>query len=305
MGHHIYIASSTFSEVPAQVLTDKGWSLSWNRTGKRLNSKELVEQARGAEAVIAGLEVYDRAVLEALPQLRCISRCGVGMDNVDLKFAREKGITVFNTPDVVIQPVAELTLAMIFDLLRKVTFQTVMMRQNVWERQSGFELKGRKVGILGLGRIGRRVAELLVRLEADVSGYDLYPDDDWAATAGVKLVCFDDILTGMDVISLHLSVTSENPFCLGSGELSRMRSGVLLVNVARGALVDEEALYAAIVSEKVGGVALDVYAQEPYVGRLTELSNVIMTPHVGSFTRESRLNMETQAVSHVVNFFKT
>jgi D-3-phosphoglycerate dehydrogenase len=303
MSHSVFIASSTFGENSWQLIADQGITVRRNATGKRLNAKDLIEQAAGAEAVIAGLEVYDAAVLSALPQLKCISRCGVGLDNVDMSAAARQGISVFNTPDVVTQPVAEMTVAMIFDLLKGLTVSTELMRQRKWERRTALELRGRKVGVIGLGRIGRRVAELLKRLEADVYGYDIAPDVSWAGRVGVSLAGINDLWTQMDVLTLHLSVTAEHPFILGTREISLMKPGTLIVNAARGALIDETALHQALLAGRLGGAALDVYGQEPYAGPLCDLENVILTPHIATLTHESRAAMECQAAANVLRFF--
>ncbi|MBF0618896.1 MAG: hypothetical protein HQL19_01880 [Candidatus Omnitrophica bacterium] len=306
MDQHVFIASSTFAREdkrPLDILTEQSFKVAHNLTGKRLEAAELIRQAAGADAVIAGLEIYDARVLEALPRLKCISRCGVGVDNIDLAAAKERGVRIYNTPDVVIQPVAEITLAMIFDLLRRLTFHTELMRCGKWERLMGMELKGSVVGVVGLGRIGRRVAELLRRLEADVWGYDIAPDHVWAKVMGVKIVTYDELLKGADILTLHLALDGANPFCLGAEAFGKMKAGALLVNVARGMLVDEIALASALSSGHIAAAALDVYAREPYQGPLCGLPNVVLTPHVGTLTQGARAAMEMAAAHNVRQFF--
>jgi D-3-phosphoglycerate dehydrogenase len=306
MPQHVFIASSTFAEYddrPLKILNDSGLKVTINLTKKRLTSKQLIEQAFGADAAIAGLEIYDAQVLEHLKKLRCISRCGVGLDNIDLNKAKEKNITVFNTPDVVTQPVAELTIAMILDLLRRVTMHALLMREKKWERRTGNLLLGKKVGVIGLGRIGRRVAELLRAWGIEVIGTDIRPDEKWAKQQGVGLKPLEQVLSDADIITLHLSMSQDHPFCLGQSEISRMKKGAFLINLARGALINEPALYQALISGHLAGAGLDVFEQEPYTGPLCGLDNVILTPHLASLTQESRLAMEIEAAENIINFF--
>jgi len=307
MKAQIYVALSTFareSAQPLQLLKAGGLPFEINATGKRLTKDQVKTILKDYDGVVAGVEPYDADVLGALPRLRCISRCGVGVDNIDMPQAKARGITVLNTPEAVVRPVVELTLGLVMDLLRKVTFHTELLRQKKWEKMTGLQLAGRKIGIIGLGRIGRQVAQLFKKLDADVYGYDLVPDPAWATKAGVKLLGFYDLLKECDVVTLHISVTPEYPFCMGTEELAHMKKGAMLVNVSRGSLVDEGALVAALRSGHLAGAALDVYSQEPYAGPLCDCPNAILTPHVATLTEESRAAMEAQAVENLIRFFK-
>ncbi len=302
----IYVALSTFAQQspqPLELLKASGYPFAVNTSGVRLSQERLVEQAHDFDGIVAGLETYDAKVLGALPRLKCISRCGAGVDNVDLPLARRKGIAVLNTPDVVIQPVAELTIAMIFDLLRRLTAHTLLMRQRKWERLVGWQLAGKRVGIIGLGRIGRKVAELLKKLDATVCGYDIDPDRAWAETQGITLVGIEELLGQCDILTLHFSASSRQPLCLNVRDLGRMKKGSFLVNVARGTAVDEQALVEALKSGHLAGAALDVYSSEPYAGPLCGMPNVILTPHVATLTYESRSAMEIEATQNILDFF--
>ncbi len=299
---------STFGEHgkdPLSLLEESDFLYSLNPLKRRPNVKEIIEMSKDCEGIIAGLELYDGGVLDQLPKLQCLSRCGVGIDNIDLKKAKEKNIAVLNTPTVVIQPVAELTLAMIFDLLRKLTFQTLKFKEKKWDKQTGSLLGGKKIGLLGLGRIGRRVAELLRKLDTRVYGADLYPDKAWAATHGVVLLPIEELIQTVDILSIHLSVLKENPFQLGKKEFLKMKKGSMLVNVSRGSLLDEDALYEVLKRGHLAGAALDVFQEEPYSGKLTELDNVILTPHIGTLTEQSRLQMEVESVQNLIHYFKS
>jgi D-3-phosphoglycerate dehydrogenase len=301
----VYIAVSSFAKQdpePLNILKSSGLFFDVNRSGQRLNKTELINHARGFSGIIAGLESYDAEVLETLVDLKCISRCGAGTDNIDIKKTKEKNITVLNTPGVVVQPVAELTLGLMLDLLHRVTTHALLMRQKKWERHTGQLLSGKKVGIIGLGRIGLRVAEFLRAWGMEVNGVDIRPDEKWARQRGVKLMPLAQALADSDIISLHVSVDEGQPFCLCKKELALMKKGAFLINVARGSLVDEAELLKALQSGHLAGAGLDVFQQEPYTGPLCGLDNVILTPHVASLTQESRAAMEIGAAQNIVNF---
>lgn len=302
----IFIALSTFCEygdTPLILLKEKGFSYSVNPLKKRLVQDEIITMGKDCEGIIAGVEPYDDYVLDHLPKLRCISRCGVGIENIAPQKAKQKGITILNTPDVVIQPVAELTVAMIFDLLRKLTYHTALLKAKQWEKKAGNMLQGKKVGIVGLGRIGKRVSAMLASLGASVSAYDPFPDKQWADAHQVQILPYEQIIKESDIISLHLAVFPDKPFKLGEQEIRSMKKGAIIINVARGEFIDEQALYAALRDGHLAGAALDVFPQEPYYGKLCELDNVVLTPHLATLTRESRLQMETEAAKNLINFF--
>lgn len=303
----ILVALSTFGEygdMPLRLLKESGSPYTINPLKKRLVREEIIEMGKDCEGIIAGVEPYDDYVLEHLPKLRCISRCGVGIDNIAQEKAKERGICILNTPNVVIQPVVELTIAMIFDLLRKLSYHAALMRAKRWEKKAGHLLMGRKIGIIGLGRIGKRVAEVLKTLGAQVRGYDPFPDKQWAQAHGIEIVPCKQIIRESDVLLLHLSVISGAPFRLGEQEIRSMKQGAMVVNVARGEFIDEEALYGALNDGHLAGAALDVFPQEPYQGKLCTLDNIVLTPHLATLTEESRLQMETEATANLIEFLK-
>ncbi|MBU1112943.1 MAG: phosphoglycerate dehydrogenase [Candidatus Omnitrophica bacterium] len=308
MSKKIFISASTFAEHGKEslnLLEQNGFEYFINPLGRRLVQEEIIKMGKDSEGAIAGLEPYDDYVIDHLPQLRCISRCGVGLDNIALSKAKQKGIAVFNTPSVVIQPVAELTIAMFFDLLRNLSFHTALLKSGKWQKVSGNLLSGAKVGILGLGRIGRRVVELLNRLEADLYGADMVIDDAWAKSNNLKVLPVRELLSVVDIISIHLSDNAADSFKLDREKISLMKRGAAVINTSRGKFIDENALYDALSSKYLSAAALDVFSKEPYRGKLFELDNVILTPHVGTLTRESRLAMEVEATKNLINFFRS
>ena len=293
---------SEFSEQPLKAIQKSGYDISLNKLKRRLLENEIVEFAQGCHGIIAGVEPYTASVLSQLTDLKCISRCGAGIDNIDLGIAKKRGIVIKNTPEVVIQPVVELTIAMIFDLIRKLSFFTQKIQSRQWVKAAGFLLAGKKVGIIGLGRIGKKVAEVLKLLDADVYGSDLVPDMHWAEKYRVSIVPTKELLARCDIVTIHVSPAhNDNGFLLGQKELRSMKKGAFLINTARGNLVNENALYELLKNEHLGGAAQDVYSEEPYSGPLCNLENVVLTPHVATLTKESRIQMELEAVNKLLD----
>ncbi len=306
MNAKIFISLSTFAQYgdkPLKLLKESGLSYFINPLHRRLTGEEILGLGADCKGAIAGLEPYNDYVLNNMPNLRCISRCGVGLDNISLEKAKEKGIAIFNTPDVVIQPVAELAVAMMFDLVKRLSWQSSLLKSGRWEKKAGNLLAGRKIGILGLGRIGKRTAEIARKLDAEVYGADIVADENWANQTDIKIVSCNELLRLSDILSIHLSFREDNPFQLGAKELAMMKKGAMLINVSRGKFIDEEALYNALKDGHLEGAALDVFLKEPYMGKLCELENVVLTPHIATLTKESRLQMETEAVKNIINFF--
>ena len=305
MTDSIYVTLSSFAEYdrgPLDRLRDSGVPYTINPTGKRVSTPQLLEEGKDATAVIAGVEPYDEATLAKLPALRCISRVGVGVDAIDLAAARARGIAVFNTPDVPALAVAELTLAMMLALCRQLPRQSDLVRRREWTRLETHLLTGRTVGLVGFGRIGRKVAELLRPFHVTLLAADPHVTEADAASHGIELVPLDTLLARADIVSLHASSLAGSRFALALNELQMMKRGAVLINVARGTMVDEAALAGVLQSGHLAGAAMDVFPQEPYAGPLCDLPNVILTPHSATMTVETRVAMESQAVSHALDF---
>ncbi|MBV9464174.1 MAG: phosphoglycerate dehydrogenase [Verrucomicrobiae bacterium] len=302
----VFVTLSTFAEYgrePLEALERAGVVYELNRSGKRMMPDEVIERAAASKALIAGVEPYTDATLGALPRLACICRCGAGVDNIDLESARRRNVAVFNTPWPPVQAVAELTVAMMLGLLRRLPEQSLLMRARRWERIETHLLARRHVGIVGLGKIGRRVAEICGAIGAKVSAVEIAPDEDWARRHNIRLASWSELLAQSDILSLHASVGA-SPLRVGAAEIARMRPGAILLNCARGEMVDEAALIDALKSRRLGGAGLDVFEAEPYTGELTQLDNVILTPHCATLPVESRVAMEIEAVEAAIGFLR-
>lgn len=299
----ILVTLSTFaaySKDPIKLLEQSGLTFQSNPLGRRMKPEEVVELGGDCRGLVAGVEEYTAETLAQLPNLRCISRCGVGIDNIDVAEAERRGVAVVNTPDEPTVAVAELTLAMMLGLLRRLLKVDSLTRERRWQRVTGNLLAGKTVGIVGLGRIGRRVAELVQAFGATVIAVEPYPDGDWVHTHGVELVDLPTLLVRADIVSVHASTLGQYPLRLGAAELAQMKPGGWLINVARGDMVDDVALSEALASGQLSGAGLDVFPQEPYRGPLCDSDRVILSPHQATLTVETRVAMEIRAVENVV-----
>jgi D-3-phosphoglycerate dehydrogenase len=266
----------------------------------RRRGLEVVEDATSElETIVADVDaivvrsgtVVDAALIERAPRLKVIGRAGVGIDNVDVAAATRRGIVVANAPESTVVSAAEHTIALLLALARRVPQAHQALVAGRWERErfAGIELAGKTLGVVGLGRIGRQVARRAVGLGMRVVAFDPYVSPDRFRELGVERASsLDDLYGEADVITLHLPLTEETAGLVGAEAIARMRDGVRILNVARGGLVDEEALVAGIRSGKVAGAALDVFAEEPYAGPLLELDEVVVTPHLAASTTEAQ-----------------
>ena len=240
-----------------------------------------------------------RGLLERAPALRFIARAGVGVDNIDVAAATERGIQVANAPTAATASVAELTLALLLLLARGLYPKIAEAKSGTWKRSDlGHELSGKTVGFLGYGRIARDVARLLTPLGCPTVAYDPFVP---STADGTILLTFDEVLARSEFLSVHAASTQENRHLIDARALSKMRPGAYLVNVARGALVDEAALLEALDSGRLAGAALDVFEVEPPTDRrLLEHPRVLATPHLGASTHEGQARAGAQVVEETL-----
>lgn len=269
-----------------------------------LAEEELVDIIGEYDALVvrSGTQVT-ASVIEAGAALKVIGRAGVGVDNIDVDNATKKGIIVLNVPGVNTVSAAEHTLALLTSLARNIPVANNSTKAGQWKRQQyiGVELNKKTLGILGLGQIGSEVARRARLLGMKVAAHDPYISAEHAEKIGVEMLPLEDLLPVADFISIHLPLGTATHRLVGAKEFALMKDGARLVNCARGGIVDEEALYDALISGRLAGAALDVFANEPPEGSpLLQLENVIVTPHLGALTREAQLNVSLQACEQVV-----
>lgn len=281
-----------------QQLIQKGLQVVTNPHGRKLTEDEIIELLAGnVIGMIAGIEPLTERVLASTKSLKVISRCGTGMDSVDLAAAKQRGIAVFNTPEAPAQAVAELTLGLMLATLRRIGKIDRSLRKGEWLRTPGHLLAAQTVGIVGLGHIGRRVARLCQAFDAKVIAYDPYVNQ---SLSDVTLMPLAQLLAEASLVSLHLPYSTDSHHLLDAKALASMKPGSIVINAARGGLVDEVALDEALNSGYLSAAALDVFEQEPYQGPLLNNDNIIVTAHIGSLAKEARQNMEAEAAENLL-----
>jgi len=243
-----------------------------------------------------------KELLDYAKQLKVVARAGVGLDNVDAAECEKRGIKVINTPGASTNAVAELIIGVMICMLRNVQKAHLQMKNKIWDKKNltGKEIEGKTLGIIGFGRIGGKVADKARALGMNMIAYDPHP----RPSESVKSVDLASLYESSDVISLHTVLTEETKRMINKQTIAKMKDGVYLINAARGALVDEDALYEACKSGKVAGAALDVYETEPYTGKLLELDNVYFTPHIGASTVEAQKRIGEELVEKLKNVLK-
>ena len=296
------ISTSSFdtdNNAAIQRLINAGLQPVMNPYGRRLTEDEAATLLNNdVVGMIAGVEPLTVRVIQSATNLKVISRCGTGMDSVDLTAAKSLGIVVLNTPEAPAQAVAELTLGLMLAALRRICQTDRLVRAGEWPRTQGGLLAAQTVGIIGLGHIGKRVAKLCQAFEATVVAYDPYVTQ---APADVTIVPMTQLLETADIISLHTPYSPDLHHLIDAQALARMKSGAIVINAARGGLIDENALKDALDSGRLSAAALDAFEQEPYQGSLLKYDNLILSSHVGSLAREARQRMELEAAENLLN----
>jgi len=246
-------------------------------------------------------------VLAAAENLRVIGRAGVGVDNIDLEEATRRGIQVVNSPNGNTVAAAEHTMALLLALARNVPCAHARLKEGCWDRKSfyGVELAGKVLGILGLGKVGSAVARRAQAFEMKVMGYDPYLPRERVRKLGVELASLEDVLRQADFLTLHLPLTPETRGMLGREQLALLKPSAMVINVARGGIIVEEALYQALVAGQLAGAALDVFEEEPArENPLFALDNVIVTPHLGACTREAQIRVAVEVAEDIAGVLR-
>jgi D-3-phosphoglycerate dehydrogenase len=288
----VLIGSRTFGQAFPEHLTrleDAGCEIAPNTLGRAYLEAELLEAIRGIDAIITGTDELTAKVINAADRLKTIAKHGVGLETIDLEAARARGIVVSHTPGAIHDSVADLAMALILALARNIVPSHMATQQGSWKVTFGLELRDKTLGIIGLGRIGKAVCLRARGFGMRLAAYDPYPDDMFAAAHGVTILSLDELLATADVLSLHAPAERIHSALIGAAELRRMKPTAFLINTARGALVDEEALAAALREGRLAGAGIDAFAKEPPVGSpLLEMDNVVLTPHIGGRTLDGQ-----------------
>ena len=303
----VLVTTHPFGEIdhdPIDLLKTEGIPFDLNPAKRRLRELELAELIGPYNALIAGTEPITPLVLEKAANLSLIARVGIGLDSVALGAARARGIAVTYTPSAPSPAVAELTVGQMLALLRRTFPVDNEIRRREWHRRIGRRLGLMTVGVIGVGRIGRLVIGHIQGWSPRILANDLKRDDLFSQRSGCVWTDLETIYREADIISLHVPLTARTRGLIGERELAMMKPDAILINTARGEIVDEAALAAALRARPSFSAAVDVFAEEPYCGELTTLDNCILSAHMGSATRDCRLRMELEAAQEVVRYFR-
>jgi D-3-phosphoglycerate dehydrogenase len=285
-----------------RVLQDAECEVLTPEQDQPLKEAEMISLVGDVDAVLVGNDAVTEKVIAAAPRLKVVSKHGVGVDNVDVPAASRAGVVVTNTPGANQVAVAELAVALIMALTRKLAYHDSVVKSGGWSRIIGTELAGKTIGLVGLGRIGKEVVLRLKGFQVKFLAYDVYQDDVFAAEHGVRFVDLNELLAESDIVTLHAVLTADTQGMIGEKELKLMKPGAFLVNTSRGGLIDEQALHQALVENRLAGAGLDVFVDEPPANSpLLQLGDkVLLAPHLGAQTTETVLRMGKMAAENIV-----
>lgn len=294
-----------WDDKPLRHLREAGCRLKRNPGQRPYTEAELIETAAEFDAFLVGLDPVTENVLAAAPRLKVISKYGAGLDNIDLEAATRRGVVVAFTPGANSEAVADLTFGLMLATGRRIVQAHESLRSGRWESFLGVDLWGATLGLVGAGRIGRAVACRARGFNMRVLAYDTSPDHNWAESSGVSYVELEELIRQSDFVSVHLPLTDKTRGLIGARLLEMMKPTAVLVNTARGGVVDEKALLEALERERIFGAALDVYSTEPPQNReLFPRGRLVTTPHISAYSRGALLEMGIQAADNLIRVLK-
>jgi D-3-phosphoglycerate dehydrogenase / 2-oxoglutarate reductase len=284
-----------------ELLRNEGFDVGFPQLPVLISENETVEALRGASAVIAGSEPYTEPVLSQLPELRVIARCGVGYDMVDVDAATRHGVVLAIAPGGNYEAVAEHTFALMLAVARQVVRIDRDVHRGLWPKPPLIPIRGQTLGVVGLGRIGRAVSDRALSFKMNVIAHDPYAEDSWARSRGIELTDLLTLLARSDFVTLHSPMSRETEGLINRESIAAMKPGAILINTARGGLVVEDDLLAAIQSGHLAGAAIDVLVQEPPDANhpLLALDNVIVSSHVGACDSQALVDMPLEAAWNI------
>ncbi len=289
----VVVGASSFgdsSEEAIKLLADKGIEVIKNPYKRKMTQEEIIEHLQGADGLLAGLEPLNEEVFSKCPDLKAIARIGIGMDNVDIEAAKKHGIRVSNTPEGPTNAVAEMTITVLLNICHNVIPANKDVHDGVWKKRLGRSISELTVLVIGYGNIGRKTARLLESLGAKLMIYDKFNEKETTCS-------LEEGIRKAEVITLHASGKDE---IITKEMISHMKDGVIILNSARGAVVNEQGVYDGLKSGKIGGFWGDALWKEPYDGMLRECENAILTPHMCTYTKLCRDSMELQATENII-----
>ncbi|MFZ5595840.1 MAG: phosphoglycerate dehydrogenase [Bacillota bacterium] len=310
MNHKVLITSEYFqrySDAGKEILVCAGFDVMDNPYRRLLTEEDIIPLIGEAEGIICDLEPITAKVIDNAPRLKIISRRGVGVDSVDVKAAKEKGIVVARTQGVVEKPVADLVMSYILAFARRIREHDRSMKRHAWQKELGISLEGKVLGIVGLGNIGREVLKRARAFDMKIIYFNTHPlKKSEEKELGAEFCSFYELLAGSDFITIHVPLNEVTRNLFSEKVIGRMKKTAFLINTARGSIVNEKDLARALKEGVIAGAAIDVFDEEPADSSpLMEVENAILTPHVATFTRETFIKMDVLAARNIVDFFKT
>lgn len=300
------LVAAPLHEKAIDVLKNAGLEVVYEEYPNQDRLKELVKDVSGI--IVRSKPKVTKEIIDAAPNLKVIARAGVGLDNVDVEYAKSKGIEVVNSPGASSRSVAELAVALMFNVARKVAFADRKMREGVWAKKQsmGFELEGKTLGIIGFGRIGYNVGKIAKTIGMNVLLYDVYKNYERAKEIGAEFVELEYLLKNSDVITIHVPLLESTYHLINEEKLKLMKPTAVLINTSRGPIIDTNALVKALEEGWIAGAALDVFEEEPLPKDhpLTKLDNVVLTPHIGASTVEAQARAGIEVAEKVVKVLK-
>lgn len=306
MKKHAVITSEffgRFSDEGEKLLLEEGFNIVSNPYRRVLKEEEIISIVGNADAIICDLEIINQKIIDSAPSLKVIARRGVGIDSVDVNYAKGKNIVVARTPGVVEKPVAELVMSYIIEIYRKVNEMNREMKNGNWTKFVGNSLEGKVLGIVGVGNIGKELVRKAKAFDMDIIYTNLSGSRDIEKEHKIKYVEFNDLLRNSDIISIHTLLTPSTANLFHYEVMKQMKKKPILINTARGPIINEEDLCKALDEKIISYAAIDVFDIEPKTDSpLRNYENVILTPHVGTFTKETFIKMDILAAKNVIKY---
>jgi len=291
------------NRLPLDLLEKNNIDYLINPLNKKLTEEELINIVHDFDVIIAGTEPITKKVMDNAPKLKMISRVGIGLDSVDLIEAEKKGITVSYTPDAPAPAVADLTMGLMYTMLRKVHESNIQMHKGKWHRYFGNRLDNSIIGIIGAGRVGSNIIRNLLALGCKkILYYDKKIRIEEEINDQVEFTSKEKIYQQSDIISLHLPLDSVTKNMITIKEIKMMKETSSIINTSRGGIINEQDLYTALKNKLIAAAAIDVFMDEPYYGNLADHDNCILTAHMGSMSIDCRVRMEIEATEEAIRF---
>jgi len=296
------LVAAPLHEKAIEVVKNAGLEVVYEEYPDQDRLKGLVKDVSGI--IVRSKPKVTKEIIDAAPTLKVIARAGVGLDNVDVEYAKSKGIEVVNAPTASSRSVAELAVALMFNIARKVAFADRKIREGTWPKKQcmGFELEGKTLGVIGFGRIGYNVAKIAKTIGMDIILYDVYKNEERARELGAEFVELEELLKNSDVITIHVPLLESTYHLIDEEKLKLMKPSAVLINTSRGPIVDNNALVKALQEGWIAGAALDVFEEEPLPKDhpLTKFDNVVLTPHIGASTVEAQERAGIEVAEKVI-----